>query len=64
MDFLEFGKIISELEREQAKIEAELCSGTLSIDELTQKSIRLPQIKEELDEKGMRWLELSEIEIN
>ena len=62
MEFHELEKTIFELEKEQSKIEAELCSGTLSIDELTKKSIRLPQIKEELDEKSTRWLELSEIE--
>ena len=36
--------------------------GTLSIDELTEKSKRLPMLKDELDEKSLRWLELSEIE--
>ena len=42
-------------------MEEALCSGTLGIDELTEKSKRLPQLKDELDEKSMRWLELSEI---
>lgn len=53
---------IEALEKEQKQIEEELCSGTLSVDDLTQKSKRLPQLKDELDEKSMRWLELSEIE--
>ena len=52
---------IAALEAEQKAIEEALCSGTLSIDELTEKSKRLPQLKDELDEKTMRWLELSEI---
>ena len=52
---------IAALEAEQKTIEEALCSGTLSIDELTEKSKRLPQLKDELDEKTMRWLELSEI---
>ena len=39
-----------------------LCSGTLGVDELTEKSKRLPLLNDELDEKSMRWLELSEIE--
>ena len=39
-----------------------MCSGTLSVAELTEKSKRLPKLKDELDEKSMRWLELSEIE--
>jgi ATP-binding cassette subfamily F protein uup len=53
---------IAALEEEQKHLEEALCSGTLSIDELTEKSKRLPQLKDELDEKSMRWLELSEIE--
>ena len=52
---------IAALEAEQKSIEEALCSGTLSIDELTEKSKRLPLLKDELDEKTMRWLELSEI---
>jgi ATP-binding cassette subfamily F protein uup len=43
-------------------VETALCSGTLSVDELTEKSKRLPLLDEELDEKSMRWLELSELE--
>ena len=53
---------IDELEVEQKALEEALCSGKLSVDELTEKSKRLPQLKDELDEKSMRWLELSEIE--
>ncbi|MBQ8656766.1 MAG: ABC-F family ATP-binding cassette domain-containing protein [Prevotella sp.] len=52
---------IEALEAEQHALETALCSGTLSVDELTEKSKRLPQLKDELDEKSMRWLELSEI---
>ena len=52
---------IAALEEEQKQLEEALCSGTLGIDELTVKSKRLPQLKDELDEKSMRWLELSEI---
>ena len=52
---------IAALEAEQKAIEEALCSGKLSIDELTEKSKRLPLLKDELDEKSMRWLELSEI---
>ena len=55
-------KDIAALEEEQHQLEEALCSGTLSIDELTEKSKRLPLLKDELDEKSMRWLELSEIE--
>lgn len=53
---------IQALEAEKADIEAALSSGTLSVDEITAKSIRLPQLMEELDTKELRWLELSEIE--
>ena len=52
---------IAALEEEQRQIEEALCSGTLSVEELTEKSKRLPLLKDELDEKSMRWLELSEI---
>jgi ATP-binding cassette subfamily F protein uup len=51
---------IAALEAEKAAVETALCSGTLSVDELTEKSKRLPLLDEELDEKSMRWLELSE----
>ena len=53
---------IAALEAEQRSLEDALCSGALSIEELTEKSKRLPLLKDELDEKSMRWLELSEIE--
>ena len=53
---------IAALEEEQRQLEEQLCSGTLGVEELTEKSKRLPVLKEELDEKSMRWLELSEIE--
>ena len=61
-EFDRLEKEIIALEEEQRQIEEALCSGTLSIDELTEKSKRLPLLKDELDEKSMRWLELSEIE--
>ena len=54
-------KEIIALETEQSQLEEELCSGKLNIEELTIKSKRLPSLKKELDEKSMRWLELSEI---
>ena len=53
-------KEIEQLEAEKKQIEEALCSGTLGVEELTEKSIRLPKLEKELDEKSMRWLELSE----
>lgn len=53
---------INALEEEKQSIEDALCSGALSVEELTEKSKRLPLLQDELDEKSMRWLELSEIE--
>ncbi len=53
---------IAALEEEKKRIETELCSGTLTVDQLTGYSKRLPGLNEELDRKSMRWLELSEIE--
>ena len=61
MEFKRLSEEIENLENEQKSLEEELCSGELSVDELTEKSKRLPTIKDELDEKGMRWLELSEL---
>ncbi len=55
-------KDIAALEAEQRQIEEALCGGTTSVEEITEKSKRLPVLKDELDEKSMRWLELSEIE--
>ena len=60
-EFEQLGKDIAALESEQAEIEAQLSSGTLLMAEITEKSKRLPVLKDELDEKSMRWLELSEI---
>lgn len=54
-------KEISQLEAEQQEIEQKLCSGELPIDKITEYSIKLPILKDELDEKSMRWLELSEM---
>lgn len=53
---------IEKLESEQKQLETELCSGQLSVEELTEKSKRLPKLKDGLDEKSMRWLELSELD--
>lgn len=52
---------ISQLEKEQKQLETALCSGRLTVEELTEKSKRLPLLKEELDGLELRWLELSEL---
>ena len=60
----EYERLTQEIEvltNEQKKLEEDLCSGKLSVEQLTEKSKRLPELKDELDEKEMRWLELSEI---
>lgn len=61
-EFEQLEKDIASLEQQQHEIEEALCSGTLSVEELTEKSRLLPKLKQEIDEKSMRWLELSEIE--
>jgi ATP-binding cassette subfamily F protein uup len=61
-EFEQLEKEVAALEEEQHHIEEALCSGKLTVEELTEKSKRLPLLKDELDEKSMRWLELSEIE--
>jgi ATP-binding cassette subfamily F protein uup len=55
-------KDIAALETEKKQIEEALCGGTTSVDEITAMSKRLPMLNDELDEKSMRWLELSEVE--
>jgi ATP-binding cassette subfamily F protein uup len=55
-------KDIAALEEEKKRIEEALCGGTTSVDEITTMSKRLPLLNDELDEKSMRWLELSEVE--
>ncbi len=59
-EYLQLEKDIEQLEAEKKQIEEALCSGTLGVEELTEKSIRLPKLEKELDEKSTRWLELSE----
>lgn len=61
MELAGLEKDIAGLEAECKSIEEQLCSGTLSVGELTEKSKRLPVLREELEAKEMRWLELSEI---
>lgn len=52
---------ITKLEQQIKDLEEEICSGKLTVEDLTTKSMLLPTLKEELDEKSMRWLELSEL---
>ena len=59
-EFNQLEQDIANLEAEKQKIEAALCGGTTSVDEITKMSKRLPLLTEELEEKEMRWLELSE----
>ena len=51
---------ILQLEEEKAAIEEAMSSGTLSTADLLEKSARIQQVMELIDEKTMRWLELSE----
>ena len=61
LELAQLEKDIAALEEEQKRIEEVLCSGTLSVEELTEKSKLLSSLKDEIDEKSMRWLELDEI---
>ena len=60
-EFEQLDRDIAALEAEKKEIEDSLCSGKLTVEEITEKSRRLPVLSEELDEKSMRWLELSEL---
>ena len=62
IEFEQLEKDIAALEAEQKLIENALCGGTISVEEITEMSKRLPIIKDEIDEKSMRWLELSELD--
>ncbi|MBQ6964353.1 MAG: ABC-F family ATP-binding cassette domain-containing protein [Bacteroidaceae bacterium] len=59
-EFIQLEKDIAALETEKKHIETALCGGTTSVDEITRLSKRLPLLTEELEEKEIRWLELSE----
>lgn len=61
LELAQLEKDIAALEEEQKHIEEALCSGTLSVEELTEKSKLLSSLKDEIDEKSMRWLELDEL---
>ena len=61
LEMQQLEKDVAALEEEQKLLEEELCSGQLSVTELTEKSKRFSEIKTELDEKSMKWLELSEL---
>lgn len=61
-EFQALGEEIDALEKEKSDIEAALSSGTLTTQEIIDMSKRLPVVNDLLDEKSMRWLELSEIE--
>jgi ATP-binding cassette subfamily F protein uup len=61
-EFEQLEKDITQLEAEKKQIEDRLSSGNVSVEEITTMSKRLPILNDELDEKSMRWLELSEIE--
>ena len=60
-EFAQLERDIAALEEEKQKIESALCGGTTSADEITSMSRRLPLLRNELDEKELRWLELSEL---
>ena len=59
-EFTQLEQDIERLEAEKVQIESALSCGTISVEEITEMSKRLPRLAEELDEKSMRWLELSE----
>ena len=62
LEMQQLEKDIATLEHEQKLLEEALGSGTLSIDDINKKSISFAKLKDEIDEKSMRWLELSEVE--
>ncbi|MDR2921451.1 MAG: ABC-F family ATP-binding cassette domain-containing protein [Tannerella sp.] len=61
-EFESLETVIAGLEAEKAQLESELNSGTLPHDELAQKANRIGELIDEIDEKTMRWIELSELQ--
>ncbi len=59
-EFEELDSLIPQLEAEKATLEREMSSGTLSSEEIQKKAARFALLIDELDEKSIRWLELSE----
>lgn len=62
IEFQQLEKDIIAFEQEKSDLEVQLCKGSLPSDELTDKSKRIAELMDLIDEKTMRWLELSEIE--
>lgn len=60
-EFEQIEKEIEALTNEKSEIESALSSGSISVEQITELSKRLPLLNDELDEKEMRWLELSEL---
>ena len=61
LEMQQLEKDIADLEAEKKRLEEALCGGTTSVDEITAMSKRLATLNDEIDEKSMRWLELSEL---
>ncbi|MBS7122502.1 MULTISPECIES: ABC-F family ATP-binding cassette domain-containing protein [Dysgonomonas] len=59
-EFEELDALIPKLETEKTQLETDMSSGTLSNDELLAKSARISELIDEIDEKTLRWMELSE----
>ena len=60
-EYEQLTKDIESLETEKSELETALSSGSLSNDELITKSQRFQEVKDLLDEKELRWLELDEL---
>ena len=52
---------LPKLEKEKAELESRMSSGRMATDELLTAGDRIAALIEEIDSKGMRWLELSDI---
>lgn len=61
-ELAELERDITDLEKEKKILEEELNSGLLAADLLHKKSLRYGDVTSLLEEKEMRWLELSEFE--
>lgn len=52
---------IDSMEKELKQLEDEMCSGNLTVSQLNEKGLKIMQLRELIEAKTMRWMELSEL---
>lgn len=52
---------IDSMEKELKQLEEEMCSGNLTVSQLNEKGFKIMQLRDLIETKTMRWMELSEL---